>query len=183
MEHIGLNPQRLRIELMSSGEGLLFTEVMNDFSRRVKALGALGTSEGMDKKDLSFKLDAVTKLTPYIKLATREKLALHLDKAEDYNELFNDEEIDRLFREVPCYHIDAETCRACMICLRKCPAAAIAGGKKRIHVIDQEKCIKCGTCFEACPPRFGAIRKVCGEPFPGPGRQEERAAISKSEAE
>jgi Fe-S-cluster-containing hydrogenase component 2 len=51
-----------------------------------------------------------------------------------------------------------------MICLRKCPVEAIAGGKKQVHVIDQNKCIKCGTCFDACPPRFGAVEKITGEP-------------------
>lgn len=64
------------------------------------------------------------------------------------------------------YYIDPEKCKACMICLRKCPADAIDGGKKKIHVIDQEKCTKCGTCFEECPTRFSAIRKISGEPVP-----------------
>jgi Fe-S-cluster-containing hydrogenase component 2 len=61
-----------------------------------------------------------------------------------------------------------------MICLRKCPVEAIAGGKKKIHVIDQEKCIKCGTCFDACPPRFGAVEKITGGPVPLPIPEEER---------
>jgi bidirectional [NiFe] hydrogenase diaphorase subunit len=56
-------------------------------------------------------------------------------------------------------YIDPEKCKACMICLRKCPADAIDGGKNKIHVVDQEKCTKCGTCFEVCPPRFGAVQK------------------------
>jgi NADH:ubiquinone oxidoreductase subunit F (NADH-binding)/(2Fe-2S) ferredoxin/ferredoxin len=66
------------------------------------------------------------------------------------------------------YHIDPEKCQACMICLRKCPAEAITGGKKQIHVIDQEKCTKCGTCFEVCPSRFRAVRRLSGEPVPPP---------------
>jgi len=45
MEYIGLNPDRLRIEFMSSGEGILFAEVMNDFGNKVKKLGPLGKSE------------------------------------------------------------------------------------------------------------------------------------------
>src|SRR4030043_333323 len=36
MEHIGLNPERLRIEFLSSGEGNLFAEVVNDIVKKVK---------------------------------------------------------------------------------------------------------------------------------------------------
>lgn len=80
------------------------------------------------------------------------------------------------------YIIDAEKCQACMICLRKCPAEAVIGGKKLIHVIDQEKCTKCGTCFEVCPPRFGAVRKISGEPVPAPIPEETRIIAAKGKA-
>jgi F420-non-reducing hydrogenase iron-sulfur subunit len=180
MEHIGLNPERLRIEFMSSGEGILFTEVINDFSRKVKEIGPLGTSEGIDEDELTSKLEEVKKLIPYIKIVKREKLESRLENEEEYGELFTSDEVDRLFREVISYHIDPDKCQACMICLRKCPAEAIAGGKNQIHVIDQEKCIKCGTCFEACPPRFGAVKKIYGEPVPAPIPEEERTIVRKS---
>ena len=72
------------------------------------------------------------------------------------------------------YHIDPGDCRACMICLRKCPAGAVVGGKNRIHVIDQDKCTKCGTCFEVCPDRFSAVKKISGRPVPPPLPEEER---------
>lgn len=62
--------------------------------------------------------------------------------------------------------IDPEKCKACMICLRKCPNQAIEGGKKTVHVIDQEKCNRCGVCVEACPPRFGAVSRIGGAPRP-----------------
>ena len=78
------------------------------------------------------------------------------------------------------YYIDPEKCQACMICLRQCPAEAIAGGKNQIHVIDQEKCTKCGTCFEVCPPRFGAAKKISGEPVPPPIPEEARIIARES---
>ena len=78
------------------------------------------------------------------------------------------------------YYIDPEKCQACMICLRQCPAEAIVGGKNQIHVIDQEKCTKCGTCFEVCPPRFGAAKKISGEPVPPPIPEEARAIVRES---
>ncbi len=64
------------------------------------------------------------------------------------------------------YCIDPSKCQACLICLRNCPAEAIEGSKNQIHVINQEKCTKCGTCFEVCPPRFGAVKRISGEPVP-----------------
>ena len=80
-------------------------------------------------------------------------------------------------KDLVLYCIDPEKCKACMICLRKCPANCISGGKNRIHVIDQEKCTKCGTCFEVCPPRFGAVRRLSGEPVPSPIPEEERILV------
>ena len=75
MEHIGLNPERLRIEFMSGSEANLFVECVNDFVKKVKEIGPLGKGEGIDGNGLKFKLEAVNKLIPYIKLVKREKLA------------------------------------------------------------------------------------------------------------
>lgn len=77
------------------------------------------------------------------------------------------------------HYIDPDKCKACMICLRKCPAEAIDGGKNKIHIIDQEKCTNCGTCFEVCPSRFGAVTKISGEPVPSPILEDQRV-IRKS---
>jgi NADH:ubiquinone oxidoreductase subunit F (NADH-binding)/(2Fe-2S) ferredoxin/Pyruvate/2-oxoacid:ferredoxin oxidoreductase delta subunit len=83
-------------------------------------------------------------------------------------------------KELISYYIDPEKCTACMICLRKCPADAILGGKKQIHVIDQEKCTNCGTCFEVCPPRFSAVKRLSGEPVPPPIPEEARTIVRES---
>jgi len=182
MEHIGLNPERLSIKFMSSGDGIPFAQIMSEFSAKAKQLGPLGKgeAEGIDKEELMSKIEEVTKLIPYIKILKREKLASRLDNKEEYDQLFTTDEIERLFSEVISYYIDPEKCKACMICARKCPAEAIIGGKNQIHVIDHERCIKCGTCFEACPPRFGAVKKISGELVPSPIPEEERIIIRKS---
>ncbi len=83
-------------------------------------------------------------------------------------------------KELITYYIDPEKCQACMICLRKCPADAIIGGKKTIHVIDQDTCTKCGTCFEVCPAKFGAVQKISGEPVPDPLPEDQRTIQKKS---
>jgi len=60
------------------------------------------------------------------------------------------------------YHIDQDTCRACGICAKNCPAEAITGEiGKPPYVINEEACVRCGTCLEVCP--FGAVRVLSGE--------------------
>lgn len=57
--------------------------------------------------------------------------------------------------ELLSYTIDAEKCRGCTLCAKKCPTNAISGEVKLAHKIDTEKCIKCGGCAAAC--KFGAV--------------------------
>jgi F420-non-reducing hydrogenase iron-sulfur subunit len=180
LEHIGLNPERLRIEFMSGSEGNLYVEFVNDFVKKVKELGPIGEGEGIDKDELQSKLQEVKKLVPYIKLAKKEKLSVRLKDKEDQEGLFTSDEIDKLFNEVVSYYIDPEKCQACMSCARRCPVEAIISAKNQIHIIDQDKCIKCGTCFEACPSRFGAVTKITGEPVPPPLPEGERTVVKKS---
>jgi len=177
MEHIGLNPERLRLEFMSSADGNLFAEIMSEFGNKVNKLGPLGKAEGLDQNELTSKLAEIRKLVPYIKLAKNEKLASRLEDPEEYDQLFTKDEINRLFSEVISYYIDPEKCQACMICARRCPVEAIAGAKNQIHIIDQEKCIKCGTCFEVCPAKFGAVMEITGESAPPPIPEEERTIV------
>jgi len=157
LEYIGVNPGRLRIEFMTSGDGILFTEIMNEFGRQVKDAGPLGTGEETTTDVLKSKLKNINRLVPYIKIKKNEKLGTRLVSPEEYDSLFSSEEIDQLFREIETYHIDPEKCQSCGICARRCPVEAISGEKKTPYIIDQDKCIKCGTCLEACPSRFNAI--------------------------
>ncbi len=55
------------------------------------------------------------------------------------------------------YTVDADKCRGCTACARKCPVGAISGAVKQAHVIDTAKCIKCGACIDTC--KFDAIYK------------------------
>ena len=100
MEHIGLNPERLRIEGMSAGDGILFAEIMNDFGKKVRELGPLGKGEGIDENALKFKFEAVTKLIPYIKLVERERLRVSFKSEEEYHKFFTSDEVNRLFNEL-----------------------------------------------------------------------------------
>jgi len=100
MEHIGLNPERLRIEFMSGADGILLAEVTNDFVKQVKVLGPLGKSEGMDEKSLKVKLEAVGNLIPYIKLVERERLRVSVKSEETYHQFFTSDAATRLFDEL-----------------------------------------------------------------------------------
>lgn len=53
------------------------------------------------------------------------------------------------------YSIDADKCRGCTLCAKKCPAKAISGEVKKTHIINSDICIRCGQCVNSC--RFDAI--------------------------
>ena len=54
------------------------------------------------------------------------------------------------------FSIDPQACTGCGACLRVCPAEAIAGEKKKAHLLDPGKCMKCRACFEVC--KFEAVK-------------------------
>jgi len=99
MEHIGLNPGRLRLETMSAGDGILFTELMNDFGKQVKEFGPLGKGEGIDEKVLKSRIQAAYDIVPFIRLVERERMRLPVKSAEVYYNFFNSEEFSKLFKE------------------------------------------------------------------------------------
>ena len=61
------------------------------------------------------------------------------------------------------YYIEPGKCVGCLLCLKSCPVNAIAGERKKVHVIDQAACIKCGACFNVCPAKVQAVSKYTGE--------------------
>lgn len=61
-------------------------------------------------------------------------------------------------------HLITNNCRGCTLCSRYCPAGAITGEKKQIHVIDPALCIDCGACGRVCA--FGAVLNPAGETVP-----------------
>lgn len=100
LEHIGLNPDRLRIEFMSGADGNLLAEKSNDFARCVKEMGPLGQSEGIEKEQLKLKLQAAGKLVPYLRLVERERLRAPAKTKQAYTEFFSSSEIIDLFDEL-----------------------------------------------------------------------------------
>ncbi|OGA58585.1 MAG: methyl-viologen-reducing hydrogenase subunit delta [Betaproteobacteria bacterium RIFCSPLOWO2_12_FULL_65_14] len=98
LEHVGVNPERLRLEWVSAGEGIRFAEIMNEISVKIKSLGPLGSSEGKTIAELQAGLQAATDLVPYIKLVERERFRVQERTEENYHKLFASAEFDRLFQ-------------------------------------------------------------------------------------
>ncbi|MBI2860986.1 MAG: NADH-quinone oxidoreductase subunit NuoF [Chloroflexi bacterium] len=82
-------------------------------------------------------------------------------------------------KDLIAFYILPDKCVACGICLRNCPAQAIAGAKKMVHVIDQSKCTKCSTCLDVCPVKFSAVAKVSGEQIEVPGEPTPVTALER----
>jgi len=100
LEHIGLNPERLRIQFMSGADGNLLAEYTDDFSKKIKELGPLGKSEGLDKNQVKFNLEAARKLVPYMRLVERERLRVPVKSKQAYTEFFESQDVDRLFNDI-----------------------------------------------------------------------------------
>ena len=100
LKHIGLNPERLRIEWVSSAEGIRFASVMTDFIRRVKELGPLGKGNEIDGNGLKLKLKATQNLLPYIKMVERERLMVPSNNEEAIKEFYNSPEAERLIQDL-----------------------------------------------------------------------------------
>ncbi len=100
MKHIGLNPDRLRIDFMSSGEGNLFARAVDDFVKTVREAGSFGISEGLDRETLELNLKAVSRLIPYIRLVESERLRGHFETLDQFKAFYGSEEFERLFKEL-----------------------------------------------------------------------------------
>jgi F420-non-reducing hydrogenase iron-sulfur subunit len=100
LEHLGVSPDRLRLEWVSAGEGIRFADVMNDFSGQVKNLGPFGASEDADIAELRSRLEIATHLVPYIKLVERERLRVPVRTEEGYRQFFGSDDFNTLFADL-----------------------------------------------------------------------------------
>lgn len=100
LERIGINPDRLRLEWISASEGMRYAEVMNDFGKRLKELGPLGKGEGLTEGTLKVRLEAASKLVPYLKLVERERLRERFGTEEEYAAFFASDALKKIFDDL-----------------------------------------------------------------------------------
>jgi hypothetical protein len=62
-------------------------------------MGPIGPGEGLTEKELSFKLESVIQLIPYIRLVERERLRLPAMTEDEFRKFFDSDELKRLFEE------------------------------------------------------------------------------------
>ena len=137
MGHIGIDQRRLRLEWVSAGEGIRFAEIMNDFSKTVKELGPLGSSENISKEELDFNIKAAGDLVPFIKLWERERLRVPVRSEQGINQFFNTGVVDDLFDNtiVPKYALSR-----IMRLLKESPlSTADISGRLRLNPSDVSK--------------------------------------------
>ena len=100
LEHVGVNPERLRLEWIAASEGTRFAEVMSDFAAKLRELGPLDRDDEIDACGLKLKLDALNHLVPYMKLVEREKLRVPTKTEEAYKAFYESDEVNRLFHDL-----------------------------------------------------------------------------------
>jgi F420-non-reducing hydrogenase iron-sulfur subunit len=121
LKHIGVNPERLRVEWVGASEGIRFAELMNDVVKKVKTLGPLGTGGETGVDAMKLKIEAVKNLLPYIKLVERERLRVPFDTVEEYNKFFASDEVEKIFREMI---VDKLAVSEIMLLLREGPLSS-----------------------------------------------------------
>lgn len=100
MERVGIFPARLKLEWVSAGEGIRFANFMNEYSDELTKMGPLGTAEGIAPDALKFKLEAIKKIIPFVKLVLTQRLNVTDRTEEAYHKFFGGNEFDRLFEEM-----------------------------------------------------------------------------------
>ncbi len=138
-------------------------KILNSICQGYGAEGDMGLLEEIASMVRDFALCALGKTAPNPVLSTikyfREEYEAHIVEKRCPALVCN---------SLTSYYIKPEKCQSCSICLKNCPAGAISGEKKMVHIINQDKCTKCGVCLEVCPPHFGSVIKLPSREVPEP---------------
>jgi coenzyme F420-reducing hydrogenase delta subunit len=127
LEHIGIDPDRLRLEWVSAGEGNRFAEVQNEIAATMKRLGPLGSAEGKSAEELQAALQAAIDMVPYFKLVERERFRLPVRSEENYHKQYvGDAKFDAVFKELI---LDKLTMSRIMGYVRAQSAATVEAGQ------------------------------------------------------
>lgn len=100
LRFIGIEPKRLRMEFLSSADGVKFAENMHDFIGEIKGFGPIGKKEGIDEVKMEDRLNVVLSLIPYIKLVERERLRFYGNNTKMIEEYFESPEVNRIIEDM-----------------------------------------------------------------------------------
>jgi F420-non-reducing hydrogenase iron-sulfur subunit len=96
----GIHTDRLRLEWVSAAHGVRFADVVTDFTKQIREIGALAANEASVENRLDIKLKAAISLVPYVRLVERERLRVHFNTREEYDAYFDGAEVERMFKEL-----------------------------------------------------------------------------------
>ena len=97
LAHVGVSPDRLRLEWVAASEGTRFAEVTTDFINKLTELGPLRTGVEAEDARLTRKLEAVGRLVPYLRLVERERWRVPVKSVKAYDDLYRSDDFNRLF--------------------------------------------------------------------------------------
>jgi coenzyme F420-reducing hydrogenase delta subunit len=97
LAHLGLRPERLRLEWVAASEGARFAEVINEFVAQVREAGPLRAG---GKPRLAAGLDAAQQLVPYLKLVEQERLRVPERSEKATREFYASDETEQLLSDL-----------------------------------------------------------------------------------
>jgi len=75
-----------------------------------------------------------------------------------------------------------ELCKACGICVERCPSAALTMGEQDVPKADLDRCIGCGVCASGCPEEAITLVERPGSQVPPLDHKALKKAIKTSQA-
>jgi coenzyme F420-reducing hydrogenase delta subunit/DNA-binding transcriptional ArsR family regulator len=119
LEYAGINPERFRREWVSAAEGARFAEVITGFTKRIKELGPLGTSEGKGREELAFEIKAAKRVAESEKLRwVTAKQTEFMENGNKYGEVFTEHEMKRTLEGII---VDELAVQKILLLLREAP--------------------------------------------------------------
>jgi hypothetical protein len=87
MEAIGIHPERLGLHWASAAEATLYVELITTFTKKIEALGPVGSQAGLSPEELQNRLAAAREAAMNVKLRTRlAQMTKELRELQDYSE-------------------------------------------------------------------------------------------------
>lgn len=92
LKSLGINTDRVALEWASAAEGPVFVNLITEFTRKIKDIGILGSSKGLNREELIRKMKAASMAVEGMKLRMAfAKQAKQMKKDKAYGHLPSEE--------------------------------------------------------------------------------------------